>query len=153
MAQAPQSFTDMFKNLGEQLKLPQVDVAKIMEHHQKNLDAMARSWQAVASGASEVASKQRAIFEEAVKDVTEMAKEYKPGGSPQEIMAKQTRVREEGDGSGHRQHARHRRAGSEVEQRRLQDRPGPHEGVLRRDQGERGEEVVSCRSAGLQARS
>ena len=51
MAQAPQSFTDMFKNLGEQLKLPQVDVAKIMEHHQKNLDAMARSWQAVASGA------------------------------------------------------------------------------------------------------
>jgi phasin family protein len=88
MAQAPQSFTDMFKNLGEQLKLPQVDVAKIMQHHQKNLDAMARSWQAVASGASEVASKQRAIFEEAVKDVTEM--EYKPGGSPQEIMAKQS---------------------------------------------------------------
>ena len=90
MAQAPQSFTDMFKNLGEQLKLPQVDVPKIMEHHQKNLDAMARSWQAMASGASEVASKQRAIFEEAVKDVTEMAKDYKPGGSPQEIMAKQT---------------------------------------------------------------
>ena len=90
MAQAPQNFTDMFKNLGEQLKLPQVDVAKIMEHHQKNLDAMARSWQAVASGASEVAKKQRAIFEEAVKDVTEMAKEYKPGGSPQDIMAKQT---------------------------------------------------------------
>ena len=71
-------------------KLPQVDVTKIMEHHQKNLDAMARSWQAMASGASEVASKQRAIFEEAVKDVTEMAKEYKPGGSPQEMMAKQT---------------------------------------------------------------
>ena len=90
MAQAPLSFTDMFKNLGEQLKLPQVDVSKIMEHHQKNLDAMTRSWQAMASGASEVASKQRAIFEEAVKDVTEMAKEYKPGGSPQEIMAKQT---------------------------------------------------------------
>ena len=61
-----------------------------MEHHQKNLDAMARSWQAMASGASEVASKQRAIFEAAVKDVTEMAKDYKPGGSPQEIMAKQT---------------------------------------------------------------
>src|SRR5215212_6074382 len=90
MAQAPQSFTDMFKNLGEQLKLPQVDVAKIMQHHQKNLDAMARSWQAMASGASEIASKQRAIFEEAVKDVTEMAKEYKPGGSPQEMIAKQT---------------------------------------------------------------
>ena len=89
MADAPQNFTDMFKNLGEQLKLPQVDLTKIMEHHQKNLDAMARSWQAMASGASEVASKQRAIFEAAVKDVTEIAKEYKPGGSPQEMMAKQ----------------------------------------------------------------
>ena len=70
MAQAPQNFTDMFRNLGEQLKLPQVDVSKIMEHHQKNLDAMTRSWQAMASGAGEVAQKQRAIFEEAVKDVT-----------------------------------------------------------------------------------
>ena len=67
MAQAPQRFTDMFKNLGEQLKLPQVDVSKIMEHHQKNLDAMARSWQAMASGATEIANKQRAIFEAAVE--------------------------------------------------------------------------------------
>jgi len=90
MAQTPQNFTDMFKNLGEQLKLPQVDVAKIMEHHQKNLEAMTRSWQAMASGASEIAQKQRTIFEETVKDVTEIVKEYKPGGSAQEIMAKQS---------------------------------------------------------------
>ncbi len=90
MAQAPQNFTDMFRNLGEQLKLPQVDVAKIMQHHQKNLDAMTRSWQAMASGATEVANKQRSIFEAAVKDVTEMAREYRPGGSPQEIIAKQS---------------------------------------------------------------
>src|SRR5882724_6177305 len=89
MAQAPQNFTDMFKNLGEQLKLPQVDMTKIMEHHQKNLDAMTRSWQAMASGAGEVAKKQREIFEAAVKDVTAMVQEYKPGGSPQDIMAKQ----------------------------------------------------------------
>ena len=90
MADAPQNFTDMFKNLGEQLKLPQVDVSRIIEHHQKNLDAMTKSWQAMASGATEIANKQRAIFEAAVTDVTEMAKEFKPGGSPQEIMAKQT---------------------------------------------------------------
>ena len=90
MADAPQNFTDMFKNLGEQLKLPQVDVAKIMEHHQKNLEAMTKSWQAMASGATEIAKKQRALFEDAVKDVSEMVKEYKPGGNAQEIMAKQT---------------------------------------------------------------
>ena len=89
MADAPQNFTDMFKNLGEQLKIPSFDMTKIMEHQQKNLEAMTRSWQAMASGASEIAQKQRSIFETTMKDVTAMAQSYKPGGSPQEIMAKQ----------------------------------------------------------------
>ena len=90
MADAPQNFTDMFKTLGEQLKVPAFDVSKIMEHHQKNLDAMTRSWQAVAGGANEVAKKQREIFEAAIKDVTAIVQEYKPGGSPQEALAKQS---------------------------------------------------------------
>src|SRR5262249_51467034 len=78
--------------LGEQLKIPSFDMTKIMEHHQKNLEAMSKSWQAMASGASEIASKQRAIFEQAVQDVTAMVQQYKPGGSPQEIMAKQGEI-------------------------------------------------------------
>jgi phasin family protein len=90
MAQAPQNFMEMFKNLGDQLKIPSFDMNRIMEHHQKNLEAMTKSWQAMATGAGEVANKQRAIVEEAVKDVTAMVQEYKPGGSPQEVMAKQT---------------------------------------------------------------
>jgi len=89
MADTPQNFTDMFKNLGEQLKIPSFDVTKIMEQQQKNLEAMAKSWQAMAGGANEIAKKQREIFEEAVKDVTAMVQAYKPGGGPQEIMAKQ----------------------------------------------------------------
>lgn len=90
MADATQPFTDMFKKLGEQLKVPAFDMSKMMEHHQKNLEAMTRSWQAVAGGASEVAQKQREIFEAAMKDMAEMAQSYKPGGNPQEVMAKQT---------------------------------------------------------------
>ena len=90
MADAPQNFTDMFKNLGEQLKIAPFDMTKIMEHQQKNLEAMTKSWQAMAGAANEIAQKQRAIFEQAVKDVTAMVQQYKPGGSPQEIMAKQT---------------------------------------------------------------
>lgn len=89
MADAPNSFMDMFKNLGDQLKVPSLDMSKIMEHHQKNLEAMTKSWQAVAGGATEVAKKQRDIFDEAVKDVTAMVQQYKPVGNPQEIMAKQ----------------------------------------------------------------
>jgi phasin family protein len=90
MADAGQNFTDMFKKFGEQLKVPSFDMTKIMEHHQKNLEAMTKSWQAVAGGAGEVAQKQRTIFEAAMKDMAEMAQAYKPGGSPQDVMAKQT---------------------------------------------------------------
>lgn len=89
MADTPNSFMDMFKNLGEQLKVPSLDMSKIMEHHQKNLEAMTKSWQAMAGGATEIAMKQREVFDAAVKDVTAMVQQYKPVGSPQEIMAKQ----------------------------------------------------------------
>jgi phasin family protein len=89
MADASQAFTDMFRKLGEQLKVPSFDATRIMEHHQKNIDAMSRSWQAIASGATAVANRQREILEAAVKDTTEMAKDFKPTGSPQEILAKQ----------------------------------------------------------------
>ena len=89
MADAQQNFTDMFKKLGEQFKVPAFDMTKIMEHHQKNMEAMTRSWQAMAGGANEIGKKQREIFEATIKDVTEMAQSYKPGGSPQDVMTKQ----------------------------------------------------------------
>ena len=89
MPDAGQNFTEMFQKLGEQLKVPSFDMTKIMEHHQKNLDAMGRSWQAMASGATAVANKQREIFEGAMKEIAEMARDYKPGGSPQEMFNKQ----------------------------------------------------------------
>ena len=88
MADPTQTFTDMFKSLGEQLKVPTFDMNKIMEHHQKNIDAMTRSWQAIGAGAQEVAKKQHAFVEAAVKDIAEMAKAYQPGGSAQDGMAR-----------------------------------------------------------------
>lgn len=89
MADQAQNFTDMFKKFGEQMKVPSFDMTKIMEHQQKNLEAMTKSWQAMAGGANEIAQKQREIFEAAMKDMAEMAQSYKPGGNPQEVMAKQ----------------------------------------------------------------
>jgi phasin family protein len=89
MADPAQNFTDMFKKFGEQLKVQPFDMTKIMEHHQKNLEAMTKSWQAMAQGASGIANKQKEIFEAAMKDMAEMAQSYKPGGNPQDVMAKQ----------------------------------------------------------------
>jgi phasin family protein len=90
MADASQAFTDMFRKMGEQLKVPSFDMTKIMEHHQKNIEAMTRSWQAMAGGATAIANKQREIFEATIKELTEMAKDFKPTGSPQDILTKQT---------------------------------------------------------------
>ena len=50
---------------------------------------MTRSWHAMAGGAQEIARKQREIFDAAIKDMTEMAKDFQPGGSPHDAMAKQ----------------------------------------------------------------
>ena len=55
MADPAQNFTDMFKKFGEQLKVQPFDMTKIMESHQKNLEAMTKSWQAMAEGAMNVA--------------------------------------------------------------------------------------------------
>ena len=90
MPDAGQNFTEVFQKLGEQLKVPSFDMTRIMEHHQKNIDAMGRSWQAMASGATAVANKQREIVEGAMNEIAEMARDYKPGGSPQEMFNKQT---------------------------------------------------------------
>ena len=90
MAQAPQSFLDMFKKLGEDLKIPTVDMNQIIEHHRKNLEALAASGKAAAEGATAFATKQREIIEAAVRDIQEAAKNFKVPGSPQEMMAAQT---------------------------------------------------------------
>src|SRR5260370_8393290 len=60
-----------------------------MEDKQKNREAMTKSWKGMAGAGNEIAKKEREIFEQAMKDVTAMVQEYKPGGSPQDIMAKQ----------------------------------------------------------------
>ena len=88
MSDPTKTFTDMFKSLGEQLKVPPLDMHRIMENQQRNIDAMTRSWQALGAGAQEIARKQREIFDAAVKDITEMAKDYQPGGSAQDAIAR-----------------------------------------------------------------
>lgn len=87
MADSP-DFTDMLRKFGEQLKIPSFEMGKIVEHQQKNLDAMARSWQALAGGAQDIAKKQYEVFEATIKDLTDMAQAYKPGGMPHEAMGK-----------------------------------------------------------------
>lgn len=91
MAKQPESdsIIDMFAKLGRDLKLPSIDIERVLEHHRKNLEALQKSASASASGASSVMAKQREMLQETLRDITDMAQSYRVPGNPQEIMTKQ----------------------------------------------------------------
>lgn len=91
MAKKPESqnFIDMFANLGKDLKLPSVDVEQVIEHHRKNLEALQKSASTASSGAATVMARQREMLEETLREITDMAQNYRAPGNPQELMAKQ----------------------------------------------------------------
>jgi phasin family protein len=82
------SFTGMFTKLAQDLKLPQVDTEQLLEAHRKNIDALARSAEAVSEGAKSLAVKQREIVEEAIRETGAMVREFELQ-SPQDAAAKQ----------------------------------------------------------------
>lgn len=90
MTQTPQAMLDMFRKLGEDMKVPAVDMDKIVDHHRKNLEALAASGKAAAEGATAIAAKQKEIVEAAVKDIQAAAENFKLPGSAQEMMAAQS---------------------------------------------------------------
>ena len=92
MAKKPESqnFVDMFANLGKDLKLPSVDVEQVIEHHRKNLEALQKSASTASSGAATVMARQREMLEETLREITDMAQNYRAPGNPQELMAKQS---------------------------------------------------------------
>lgn len=92
MAKKPEapSFVDMFAGLGRDLRVPGVDVERIIEHHRKNLEALQKSAAAASAGAASVMSRQREMLEETLREITDMAKSYGTPGNPQEMLSKQT---------------------------------------------------------------
>lgn len=84
-----QQFIDMFTKLGQDLKLPSVDVQKLVEHHRKNLEALEKSAKVASTGASTMMSKQREIIESTLREMTDMARGFGTGTNPQELVSKQ----------------------------------------------------------------
>ena len=74
------SIFDMFSKLGQDLKMPRVDVEAILSHHRKNLEALEKSARAAATGASSLVAKQREVLQETLREITDMAQSYRPPG-------------------------------------------------------------------------
>jgi phasin family protein len=91
MAKKPDTehFVDMFAALGRDLKMPNVDVDAILDHHRKNLDALEKASRSAASGASDVFAKQREILEQTLAEVREMTTRLQAPGSPRELVDRQ----------------------------------------------------------------
>ena len=91
MAKQPESdsFLDMFSRFGRDLKLPNVDVQGILDHHRKNLEALEKSARASAAGASSVLARQHEMVQNAMHEITRMAQNYQTPGNPQELMTTQ----------------------------------------------------------------
>jgi phasin family protein len=91
MAKLPESdsFLDMFSRFGRDLKVPNVDVEAILSHHRKNLEALEKSARAGAAGASSLLSRQREMMQDVLREITDVAQNYRAPGNPQELMAKQ----------------------------------------------------------------
>ncbi|AZO74936.1 MAG: phasin family protein [Mesorhizobium sp.] len=91
MARQPESdsFLDIFSRFGRDLKLPTVDVQAILDHHRKNLEALEKSARASAAGASSILSRQHEMVQEALGEITRMARNYQVPGNPQELMTRQ----------------------------------------------------------------
>ena len=90
MAEDQQSWLEMLRKFGSDLGLPKVDVDKLIEAHQKNLDALQRSARVASEGARSLADKQREIIETLFREAAAMARDFKPTGDPKEVLAKQT---------------------------------------------------------------
>lgn len=91
MAKAPeqQSFIDMFARLGRELRLPDMDIEKIIEHHRRNLEALEKSARAASAGAASMMTRQREMVEEALAEVSDMARHYRVPGNPRDLVASQ----------------------------------------------------------------
>jgi phasin family protein len=92
MARKPspdRSILDMFSKLGQELRMPDVDVDAIIAHHRRNLEALERSARVTAEGASSVMNRQRQMLQDTLAEISDMARQMRATGTPQEAMSKQ----------------------------------------------------------------
>ncbi len=83
---------DMFADMGKQFNLPKIDYEALMESHRKNIEAMQKSAAVLSEGGKAIFAKQQEILSEVVREGRALIADFKPGGSPQEIAAKQAEL-------------------------------------------------------------
>ncbi|WP_417409902.1 phasin family protein [Hoeflea sp.] len=86
---ATDDLVSMFMNFGKDMKLPSPDLEALVERHKKNLQALDTAAKTAGSGATEIASRQREMVQEALDEIAAMADKMKGGADPKEMMTAQ----------------------------------------------------------------
>jgi phasin family protein len=84
-----ESIMDMFSKFGQDLKMPNVDVDAILNHHRRNFEALEAAAKASAAGATSLMTRQREMLQRTLQEVTDMAENFRAPGNPQDLMTKQ----------------------------------------------------------------
>src|SRR5271165_5431356 len=92
MTKQSQSFVDIVRQFGSDLGLPKVDVDKLVETHRKNFEALTQTALVASDGLKSLATKQKEMVESAFREALDMARNFKPSGDPQQILAKQGEI-------------------------------------------------------------
>jgi len=92
MTNETQSRVDIVRQFGSDLGLPKVDVDKLVETHRKNFEALTQTALVASNGLKSVATKQKEMVESAFREALDMARNFKPSGDPQQILAKQSEM-------------------------------------------------------------
>ncbi|MBN9076813.1 MAG: phasin family protein [Rhizobiales bacterium 65-79] len=90
MAKEQHPFIDMFARLGQDLKLPSMDIERVIEHHRRNLEALEQSAGTALTGAGAIMKRQREMLQETLDEISAMARDYRAPNSPRELVEKQT---------------------------------------------------------------
>jgi hypothetical protein len=86
---------DMIKKFAADLDLPKVDIDKLIESHERNLDSIVQTAVAAANAVRTTASTEREAIKSGMHDALEIAKAMKPGADPKLVLSR------EGEAAGH----------------------------------------------------
>src|SRR5437016_13769869 len=89
---ADKTVMDMFADMAKQINLPKIDYEAFLDIHRKNIEAMQKSAAVVSEGGRAVLAKQQEILAEVGREARRLIADFKPGGSPQVVAAKQAEL-------------------------------------------------------------
>jgi hypothetical protein len=116
---------DMFADMGNQFNLPKIDYDALLDTRRKDIDAVQKSLLVLSQGRAFIA-RQQEVFADMIRQSRELIDEFKPRGSPAEIAAKQTDLATRTFEAGRQEHQGHRRVGTEVGRRGVDDHHEPN---------------------------